>query len=67
MGLFDCCENCLPPKRSEGCHAHCQEYLKNKIKKKLLKKLSKDQDNFEDYYFKQRAKNFYASIMYDKK
>lgn len=24
---FDCCKNCVAPKRYPGCHSHCQEYI----------------------------------------
>ena len=25
-----CCKDCIPPKRKPGCHAACEEYLKEK-------------------------------------
>ncbi len=25
-----CCKGCVPPKRHSGCHATCEEYLKEK-------------------------------------
>lgn len=28
--LFECCRNCVAPKRHPGCHGHCPEYLNDK-------------------------------------
>lgn len=25
-----CCKGCVPPKRHSGCHAKCEQYLKEK-------------------------------------
>ena len=24
--MFECCKNCVAPKRHPGCHDHCEEY-----------------------------------------
>ena len=26
MSLFQCCRDCVAPKRHPGCHGHCPEY-----------------------------------------
>lgn len=30
MGTIRCCKDCIPPKRKVGCHAYCEEYIKEK-------------------------------------
>lgn len=32
MSLFDCCKDCVEPKRHLGCHSTCKEYLESKAK-----------------------------------
>lgn len=36
-----CCKDCIAPKRHQGCHATCQEYIKEKAQ------LEKDKDKFK--------------------
>lgn len=30
MAGIRCCKDCTPPKRHSGCHAKCEQYLKEK-------------------------------------
>lgn len=38
-----CCYECVPPKRHPGCHATCEEYLKQKAEHDAYK----DRENAE--------------------
>ena len=30
MKVIECCHHCVPPKRHEGCHSHCPEYIEER-------------------------------------
>ena len=36
MGI-KCCKDCVPPKRHVGCHAKCEQYLKEKAEHEKMK------------------------------
>lgn len=44
MSRFDCCKNCVAPKRHVGCHSTCEEYIEAKGKyDKIREKMVADQ------------------------
>lgn len=38
MTNFDCCKECVAPKRHVGCHSTCEDYLKCKAKHEEFRK-----------------------------
>ena len=47
---FDCCKDCLPPKRNAWCHGTCKEYLDDKARHdaeyKMVRQLRAKEDDF---------------------
>lgn len=37
MGKISCCYKCEPPKRHPGCHATCEEYIRQKEEWEAIK------------------------------
>ena len=54
LGAITCCTNCKTPKRHEGCHATCEEYLQQKkahdeYKEKVRKGRQEAQAGFSEH------------------
>lgn len=54
---IQCCNGCVPPKRTPTCHATCPEYAKEKAKHELERELQYKQRDVDSNIYAQRSRS----------
>ena len=47
--MYECCRDCVAPKRHIGCHSNCKEYLDDKAKAAEIQKKKDAERNTNSY------------------
>lgn len=61
MGYINCCNGCVPPKRTPTCHSTCKEYIKQKAASDAAREAVNRENRISYEIYTQRSTSVYKA------